>query len=79
MEDVEDVWITYKDQEVNVESWKVHDWLNDKGVTRETPDFVLMRLKGEVEGVVMAASRGNTGDRTAVRYGRVDADDDVLI
>ena len=77
VEDVEEAWIQYKDQEVGVESWKIHDWLNDEGVNRETPDFVLMQLRGEVEGVVMAASRGNTGGRTAVRYGRVG--DDVLI
>ena len=75
--DVEEAWISYEDQEVGVESWKVHDWLNDEGVNRETPDFVLIKLRGEVEGVVMTANRGNTGDRTAVRYGRVG--DDVLI
>ena len=76
VEDVEDIKVSYKDQVVDVGSWKVHDWLNDEGVRRESPDFVLMQLR---EGVVMAVSRGNTGDRTAVRYGRVDSDENVLI
>ena len=68
-------------QERKLQKWKIHDWFNDEGVRKDTPDFVLMELKDPVVGVVATANREipENEERTVVRYGRDDDENNVLI
>ena len=84
--DVIQVKILYKPknedfQERKVQKWKIHDWFNDEGVRKDTPDFVLMELKDPVVGVVATANRKipENEERTVVRYGRDHDENNVLI